>query len=459
MKPVARFLHQAMSKTSLFILIIAASRQTIAQPLQWERASGTEGTSPFHISIYAADPDTLFANGDHLLMSTDRGEHWDSIAFGTILGVIEVDPFNSKHLIANETGTPFDGNAVRISTDCGQSWKQVFDGICHSKSGCAAPVVEFDPVDPNLTYVDVNPALVFRSSNQWATWDSFPVPIQLGLSSIAVSPSDNQIMFVGYGSPTAVFKSTDGGQTWDQLLFPISQDYTPVLLAVHPTSSETVYAGVYPYGMYKTTDGGTTWLEINNGLDLENRDVRDILINPKNPEEIFIALGDDNPFDGRSDLVYVTGDGGYGWSPFTVGLPCHGSVNSLIMDPERYRLYAAVVSSSDSVDSSGVYVFDAKIEEVGDDGPITPQVAYLYQNHPNPFNNETRVSFALEKRSRVRIKIRSLLGETITTLVDAERGVGFHTVVFNGEDVSSGIYFYTLELEGFTRTRRMVFLK
>jgi hypothetical protein len=84
----------------------------------------------------------------------------------------------------------------------------------------------------------------------------------------------------------------------------------------------------------------------------------------------------------------------------------------------------------------------------------------LMQNYPNPFNPATNIRFALPEKSFVTIKVYNLLGQLIKILVNNERlDVGTHQTSFNGDNLSSGIYFYTIQTDKFTQTKKMVLLK
>jgi hypothetical protein len=88
----------------------------------------------------------------------------------------------------------------------------------------------------------------------------------------------------------------------------------------------------------------------------------------------------------------------------------------------------------------------------------------LMQNYPNPFNGETALQFDLPRTSNVSMVIYNLLGERVKTLIDGSRPAGTNAVVWDGTDqrgkpVSSGMYFYRLSTENYTRTKRLFYLK
>ena len=83
----------------------------------------------------------------------------------------------------------------------------------------------------------------------------------------------------------------------------------------------------------------------------------------------------------------------------------------------------------------------------------------LLQNFPNPFNPSTLISFNLPQRSHVTLSVLDLLGHRIATLVNATQDPGHHVAAFDGTGFASGVYFYQLQTDGFTQTKKFVLLK
>ncbi|MBN1349776.1 T9SS type A sorting domain-containing protein [candidate division KSB1 bacterium] len=100
-----------------------------------------------------------------------------------------------------------------------------------------------------------------------------------------------------------------------------------------------------------------------------------------------------------------------------------------------------------------------------DDIPEARVKAYhLAQNYPNPFNPVTHIDYSVPRASHVEIAVYNSLGQKIRTLVDKNVNAGHHTVTWNGMDeagsaVSSGLYFYQIKSENFSKTHKMVLLK
>lgn len=96
-----------------------------------------------------------------------------------------------------------------------------------------------------------------------------------------------------------------------------------------------------------------------------------------------------------------------------------------------------------------------------------PGTFALEQNYPNPFNPETVISYSLSQEQsmyHVVIKIYDILGRLVKVLVDENKTPGSYSVSWNGMDLlnkpaSSGIYFYSLQTEGFSQIRKMILLR
>jgi len=94
-----------------------------------------------------------------------------------------------------------------------------------------------------------------------------------------------------------------------------------------------------------------------------------------------------------------------------------------------------------------------------EDEEALPRSYVLEQNYPNPFNPETEIRYGIPLGGHVVIRVYTMLGEEVTTLVDEYQGAGWHSVVFGGEDLSSGLYLYRLETAEFVSSKKMILLK
>ncbi len=88
-----------------------------------------------------------------------------------------------------------------------------------------------------------------------------------------------------------------------------------------------------------------------------------------------------------------------------------------------------------------------------------PESFGLMQNYPNPFNPSTQISFSLPNAENVNLSVYNVLGQKVITLVDGQMEAGVHVVQFDGSNLASGMYFYRIDTEGFSETKKMIMLK
>lgn len=88
-----------------------------------------------------------------------------------------------------------------------------------------------------------------------------------------------------------------------------------------------------------------------------------------------------------------------------------------------------------------------------------PDEYALLQNYPNPFNPSTTIRFALPSAGEVRLVLYDLLGRQVATLIAEHRQAGYHDVVFDGGQLSSGVYIYQIRAGDFVETKRLMLIK
>ena len=83
----------------------------------------------------------------------------------------------------------------------------------------------------------------------------------------------------------------------------------------------------------------------------------------------------------------------------------------------------------------------------------------LFQNYPNPFNPVTTINYQIPEFSFVTLKVFDVLGNNVVTLVEEEIQPGQHKVDFNGNGLTSGIYFYQIKVGNYIQTKKMMVIK
>ena len=97
---------------------------------------------------------------------------------------------------------------------------------------------------------------------------------------------------------------------------------------------------------------------------------------------------------------------------------------------------------------------------INDDAKTQKPNSYLLsQNYPNPFNPSTIINYQLLVTGNVTLKIYNLMGEEVSELVNEEKAIGNYEVQFDASKLTSGVYFYRLQCNSFTQTRKLILMK
>ena len=92
-------------------------------------------------------------------------------------------------------------------------------------------------------------------------------------------------------------------------------------------------------------------------------------------------------------------------------------------------------------------------------GSAIPATFSMSQNFPNPFNPSTEINYQLPVTSRVTLKVYDVIGREVATLVDELKAAGSYTVEFDARNFSSGMYFYRIETNGFSDTKKLILMR
>ena len=178
-------------------------------------------------------------------------------------------------------------------------------------------------------------------------------------------------------------------------------------------------------------------------------------------EENYVGEQDTSNCNGLSDdCIDLTGVD-FGECEVALGI---GWVNSnceyisgcdLIVDSVDYS--EATFSSMDSCLQTCMSLND-------DNDFLYPRSYNLHNNYPNPFNPFTTIRYDLPEASHVRVTVYDMLGNVINNLVSINQSSGYKSVQWDatnnqGQPVSAGVYFYSIEARDFRQTKKMILLK
>ena len=220
------------------------------------------------------------------------------------------------------------------------------------------------PGDPRVYYAATASGGVWKSTDGGIRWapifDEMPVS---SIGSIAVAPSDANLVYVGSGEANirgdvaagnGIYKSTDAGKTWKRVFVQEGQIAT---MEVHPKNADVAFAAVVGHafgpnperGVYRTEDGGESWEKVLF-VD-EDTGASDVSIDPANPRIVFAAMWEArrSPWSlvsgGDTGGVFVSRDGGDTWKKIEgTGLP-EGVTGRIAVDvapSDPRRVYALI---------------------------------------------------------------------------------------------------------------------
>ncbi len=147
------------------------------------------------------------------------------------------------------------------------------------------------------------------------------------------------------------------------------------------------------------------------------------------------------------------------WSALpNVPVPTLGAYTGSVKYSNTYKFVLAGGYSGSAI-ITNTQVFADVITGIVPVGTEIPKDFSVSQNYPNPFNPVTKIDFALPKSGNVTMKVYNILGKEVATLVNETKNAGNYTVSFNASNLSSGMYFYKIEANGFTEVKKMMLVK
>jgi photosystem II stability/assembly factor-like uncharacterized protein len=225
------------------------------------------------------------------------------------------------------------------------------------------------PDRPNVFYIGVNNGGVWKTDDYGRTWQPIFDDQPTGsIGSLAVAPSDPNIIYVGSGEGLqrpdlsvgdGIYKSTDGGKTWRHLGLRDGQQIAAIL--VDPRDPNRLFVAVlgHPYGpnpergVFLSTDGGQTFRKVLYKDDRTG--AVDLAFDPANPQTVYAVLWqaqqgpwENGAFSGPGSGLFKSTDDGATWNPLTGGLPSFaqglGRIGIAIAPSDARRMYALVES-------------------------------------------------------------------------------------------------------------------
>ena len=161
------------------------------------------------------------------------------------------------------------------------------------------------------------------------------------------------------------------------------------------------------------------------------------------------------------DLLFSS-DGGQTWSVIVNDLSksvlkYEWTVPDIPTNTGKIQVVQDNSGSADYTASSGNFIINHVTGVEPED--VVPGSFILYPAFPNPFNSTTNISFTLPAKDFVTLTVYNIAGEKIKDILNSEMSSGFHQIRWQADDVSSGIYLYTIKTRANLQVAKVVLIK
>ena len=246
------------------------------------------------------------------------------------------------------------------------------------------------------------------------------------------------------GGDGTIIRTTDGGATWTNQWTGTPHHFWGVCFTDANTGTVVGRGGI----ILRTTDGGATWDSLSSGT---TNDLWDVCFTDENTGVVVAGRGFGGDVAGE---IFRTTDGGETWVTSQLGVQSPGLHGVCFTDAGTgmavggggtiLRKSTGVVTSVDEGLRAGGYI---------------PSGFALQQNYPNPFNPLTTIEYALPYTEFVMLKVYTMLGEEVETLIEGHHAAGTFKATWDASGVPSGVYFYRLTAGGYVQTKKAVLIK
>lgn len=484
----------------------------------WSNAMFPNGDgSPYYSAdMNINDTSTAYVGNVRVYKTTNNGSTWNrmftaedapySFANSSVVEAIEVCPYNSNIVFAGYSQSSTNKGGLFYTTNAGTNWSQI-----HIEAGADGQDVDVNDIvfsiegTDTVAYVGVSYDLsspqgvalyrLTKSGNNWTpaqnmdgTHTTVGYQIVATIIDLAVSVTGDTVYAcgtdAGVNHPIAYYKIISGTNKWSAFSvtgFPITPGMTGKALTIGPDSvfvaaDNVVYylSGDYASGTWHTGYTYPTGTQINmlyydellvgSGTGLYSQmgngalpvelstfsssvSGSNVILNWRTQSELNNAGYDierKSPLTEWNKVAFIKGNGTANHE-----ISYSYTDNNLATGTYSYRL-----KQIDYNGASKYYYLTSEII-IGIPGKFS-----LWQNYPNPFNPVTKINFELPVNTNVKLAVFDVTGRMIAELISGKLyTAGYHTIEFNGSNLSSGVYFYKLTTDENNSIRKMVLVK
>lgn len=362
--------------------------------------------------------------------TTNGGTNWVKRTYSPTGGTLRSVYFKDQNsgVVGGSNNGNIDGFIIR-TTDGGTQWSQTnFIGVPYDLFSFGGDTIWSSRHNGN----------VMKSTNMGLNWTSTFIRTNLELYTVYFI--NNMTGWTGgavFQEYAYIYKTTNGGLTW-LLQFIHLTDH---IFSIYFINDMTGFASTLRGIVYQTTNSGNDWITKLTGSN-------DILFKVRfpDPNTGYVA--------GANKNILKTTNQGANW-------------NTQVLPPEiSTSTYFTGISFRDVntgwlIGSNGTILKTTNGGVIGLEniGSTIPTDYKLSQNYPNPFNPTTTIEFDLPQSTNTKLIIYDITGKEIEYLVDQELSIGSYKFIFDGNQLSSGIYYYKLITSDYSETKKLVLVK
>jgi photosystem II stability/assembly factor-like uncharacterized protein len=442
---------------------IQALYRTVDGGRNWEGVSGAPGGN----DILFLDSLTGFIGSDRIYKSTDGGISW-YIPNGGQGGAGKI------FFINQETGLAIQSYIIYKTTDRGENWITQF----------TAPL----SVSFNKIYFSdslngwISGGRPYKTTDGGNNWLQHTNAIIWNSGDVYFLNADTGWFTTSNSINTSLYKTINNGLTW----IPIPEVFGASSFYLFPDKSHwivsgSIYQNYFIYKKYITYDGGDNWTDITEeapfgmsgftsvtdklgfasgglGLIVRYNDTGYIETSEFTLSKTKINFDSLVVGTTKTDSIQILNTGTTIINITDISITNEHftfSPEAIILPPKEYTYLMISFTPADTITQQGFLIIisnalsspDTITVEAGVSRVVGVEVDEivmnfkLYQNHPNPFNSSTAITYQLPQNSFVNISLYDIKGEKITQLVNEEKDRGLYKTVLDNIGLPSGVYF------------------
>lgn len=442
--------------TLKLVLILFFGISNLSAQNFWTPTSYMNPASAYVPAISAAQGTTILASNwaYGVWRTVDNGANWFPTSLPGKIFFLSQGPNGTNFAISTDNTGP----KIYRSIDNGLSWIEVHHaahtnnfffggGIAFMDANTAVAAVSFT-LGPTIGDIGVD---IVRSTDGGATWNHIGIMNGWGAANAIKKLNDGRILVAT--SLAGLWQSTNNGTNWTRVT-----SFPQVFANSIVTNSQGyIFVGRstaegYTSLIFRSVNGGASWDQFLSEAVIGNGnggEVMDMYID--NNDNIFASLV---KFDPPQKKLYTSKNNGMDWTEVISGIPSDATVYSLTGNSQNI-LFAGT-------NTYGVYKGNDNVSSIGNENQH-PEIFTLQQNFPNPFNPETTIKYSLASQGKVTLNVFDITGKIVKTLVNAFQPQGDYSITFNATDLTSGIYFYKMEItsdvNSYSEIKKMMLVK